>query len=473
MGNSKIARENLAKEIKNGAVIIHSGDIVYRNNDTWYPFRQNSNFYYLTEWPEPEAHAVILINDSKYEMHMFVQDRNEEMETWEGKRLGQSGAVEQYEAEKAYSYQDYRKILPNLLNGYQDIYCDYSSSNFEKYDKSLLTNAVPYDQRGADFSNATLYSLQPLISELRLIKSDGEIELLKKACDITVAGHMHAMKITSPGSYEYQVAAEMEKVFYEMGAERLGYPSIVAGGHNACILHYSTNRDLLEEGSLLLIDAAAEFGMYSSDVTRTFPVSGKFTSPQKAVYEEVLKVQKEGIDGVEIGNSMKNIHEQTIKSLSESLVNLGLVPLGVDETISMMHFFEFFMHGTGHWLGLDVHDAGSNEKNGIPRAFEQGMVTTIEPGIYVRPTKPTIEFPLLERNPVEIRERRKLIGMEKATKLEKEEIMNAETVKHKIPAELLGIGVRIEDDIVCTDKGPLNLTEKAPKTIEEIEAVTA
>ncbi|MGI9572077.1 MAG: M24B family metallopeptidase, partial [Candidatus Actinomarinaceae bacterium] len=324
-----------------------------------------------------------------------------------------------------------------------------------------------------DFSNATLHSLQPLISEFRLTKSDGEIQLLTEACDITVAGHIHAMKITSPGSYEYQVAAEMEKVFFEMGAERLGYPSIVAGGHNACILHYSTNRDLLDKGSLLLIDAAAEFGMYSSDVTRTFPVSGKFTSPQKAVYEEVLKVQKEGIEGVEIGNSMKNIHEQTIKSLSESLVNLGLVPLGVDETISMMHFFEFFMHGTGHWLGLDVHDAGSNEKNGKPRAFEHGMVTTIEPGIYVRPTKPTIEFPLLERDPVQIRERRKLMGMEKATKLEKEEIMNAKTVKHEIPTELLGIGVRIEDDIVCTDKGPVNLTEKAPKTIEEIEAAIA
>ena len=473
MGNSKIARENLAKEIKNGAVILHGGEIVYRNNDTWYPFRQDSNFYYLTEWPEPEAHAVILIKDSKYELHMFVQDRNEEMETWEGKRLGQAGAIDQYEAEKAYSYQDYRKILPNLLSGYQNIYCDYSSTNFEKYDKSLLSNAVPYDQRGADFSNATLYSLQPLISELRLIKSDGEIELLKEACDITVAGHTHAMKITTPGSYEYQVAAEMEKVFYEMGAERLGYPSIVAGGHNACILHYSTNRDLLEEGSILLIDAAAEFGMYSSDVTRTFPVSGKFTSSQKAVYEEVLKVQNEGIDGVVVGNSMKNVHEQTIKSLSESLVNLGLVPLGVDETISMMHFFEFFMHGTGHWLGLDVHDAGSNEKNGKPREFKHGMVTTIEPGIYVRPTKPVIEFPLLERDPVEIRERRKLIGMEKATKLEKEEIKNAKTVKHEIPSELLGIGVRIEDDIVCTDKGPVNLTEKAPKTIEEIEAAIA
>ena len=473
MNNSNNARQCLAEKIKNGAVLLHSGSTVYRNNDTWYPFRQNSNFYYLTEWPEPDAHAVILIRDSQPELHMFVQDRNEEMETWEGKRLGQSGAVEKFEAEKAYSYQDYRKILPNLLSGYQNVYCDYSSPNFEKYDKSLLTNAVPYDQRGADFSSATLYSLQPLISELRLTKSDGEIQLLKEACDITVAGHIHAMKITSPGSYEYQVAAEMEKVFYEMGAERLGYPSIVAGGHNACILHYSTNRDLLDKGSLLLIDAAAEFGMYSSDVTRTFPVSGKFTSPQKAVYEEVLKVQKEGIEGVEIGNSMKNIHEQTIKSLSESLVNLGLVPLGVDETISMMHFFEFFMHGTGHWLGLDVHDAGSNEKNGKPRAFEHGMVTTIEPGIYVRPTKPTIEFPLLERDPVQIRERRKLMGMEKATKLEKEEIMNAKTVKHEIPTDLLGIGVRIEDDIVCTDKGPVNLTEKAPKTIEEIEAAIA
>ena len=147
MGNSKLARENLAKEIKNCAVILHGGEIVYRNNDTWYQFRQDSNFYYLTEWPEPEAHAVILIKDSKYELHMFVQDRNEEMETWEGKRLGQSGAVEKFEAEKAYSYQDYRKILPNLLSGYQNVYCDYSSPNFEKYDKSLLTNAVPYDQR--------------------------------------------------------------------------------------------------------------------------------------------------------------------------------------------------------------------------------------------------------------------------------------------------------------------------------------
>ena len=240
--------------------------------------------------------------------------------------------------QKLIHFKTTKKYFRNLLRGFNDIYCDYSSNNFEKYDKKVLTHAVPYDQRGADFSNATLYSLQPLVSELRLIKSDGEIELLTKACDITVEGHIHAMKTANPGMYEYQVGAEMEKIFYDRGAERLGYPSIVAGGHNACILHYSTNRDQLDDGSLLLIDAAAEYGMYSSDVTRTFPVSGKFTSPQKDVYEEVLKVQNEGIEGVVVGNSMKEVHQQTIKTLSESLVNLKLVPLGVEETISMMHF---------------------------------------------------------------------------------------------------------------------------------------
>ena len=281
------------------------------------------------------------------------------------------------------------------------------------------------------------------------------------------------MKITNSGMYEYQVGAEMERIFYDRGAERLGYPSIVAGGHNACILHYSTNRDQLDDGSLLLIDAAAEYGMYSSDVTRTFPIHKKFSSSQKDIYNEVLKAQNLGIKGVVVGNSMKKLHQDTINSLSESMVNLGLVPLGVDETISMMHYFEFFMHGTGHWLGLDVHDAGSTDIDGQPRKFKDGMVTTVEPGIYVRPTKPVIEFPLIERDPQKIRERRKQLGMEKATILEKEEISNAKTVKHEIPKDLLGIGVRIEDDIICTSDGPINMTQKAPKTIEEIEAITS
>ena len=279
------------------------------------------------------------------------------------------------------------------------------------------------------------------------------------------------MNIAKGGMYEYQVAAEMEKTFYDLGAERLGYPSIVASGDNACILHYSTNREKIPENSLLLIDAAGEYGMYSSDVTRTFPVSGKFSSEQKDVYIEVLKAQNLGIESVTTNNTMQDIHQATVKSISESLVSLGLVPMGVEETISMMHYFEYFMHGTGHWLGLDVHDAGSNEKNGEPRKLESGMVTTIEPGIYIRPNKPVIEFPLLERDPVKIRDRRKEIGMEEATKLEQEEIKNAKTVMHEVPKNLLGIGVRIEDDIVCTDKEPINLTKGVPTSIEEIEEI--
>jgi len=464
-------RERLANEIVNGAVLIHGNSSVYRNNDVSYPFRQDSNFHYLTEWPEPDAHAVILIKDSKPELYLFVQDRNLEMETWDGKRVGQEGAVEQYNATAAFSNTDYQKKLSELLKDTENVYCDYSSTEFQKYDQKALSFAVPYDQRGLDFSKATLNALSPVLSELRLIKSKEELDLLTKACEITVEGHKVAMNIAKAGMYEYQVAAEMEKTFYDLGAERLGYPSIVASGDNACILHYSTNREKIPENSLLLIDAAGEYGMYSSDVTRTFPVSGKFSPEQNDVYVEVLKAQTLGIESVTTKNTMRDIHQTTVKSISESLVSLGLVPKSVDETISMMHYFEYFMHGTGHWLGLDVHDAGSTEKNEEPRKLEPGMVTTIEPGIYIRPNKPVIEFPLLERDPVKIRDRRKEMGMEEATKLEQEEVKNAKTVKHEVPESLLGIGVRIEDDIVCTEKDPINLTEGVPTSVEEVEEI--
>ena len=471
MNISRKNRERLANEIVNGAVLIHGNNSIYRNNDVAYPFRQDSNFHYLTEWPEPDAHAVIVVKDSKPELYLFVQDRNLEMETWDGKRIGQEGAVDKYNAKAAFSNTEYPKKLSELLKGVENIYCDYSSTKFQKYDQKALSFAVPYDQRGLDFSKATLHALSPILSELRLVKDKEEIDLLRKACDLTVEGHKVAMKITKAGMYEYQVAAEMERTFYDLGAERLGYPSIVASGDNACILHYSTNREKIPENSLLLIDAAGEYGMFSSDVTRTFPVNGKFSSEQKDVYTEVLKAQSLGIDSVITKNTMQDIHQATVKSISESLVNLGLVPMGIDETTSMMHYFEYFMHGTGHWLGLDVHDAGSTEKNEEPRKLEPGMVTTIEPGIYIRPNKPVIEFPLLERDPVKIRDRRKEIGMEEATKLEQEEIKNAKTVKHEVPQNLLGIGVRIEDDIVCTNKEPINLTEGVPKSVEEVEAI--
>ena len=471
MNLSKLNRERIAKVIKNGAILLHGNKIIYRNNDANYQFRQFSDFHYLTEWPEPDAHAVILIKDSIPELHMFVLDKNEEMETWDGKRIGQQGAIEIYGAKKAYSNIEYKNELINLLKDQTDIYCDYSSNVFQEIDQQALNLAVPYDQRGGNFSKARLHSIQPILSELRLIKQAAEVELLQKACDISIEGHLAAMKFANPGKYEYQVAAEMEKTFFHLGAERLGYNSIVAGGDNACILHYATNREELKDGKLLLIDAAAEFEMYSSDITRTFPINGKYTPEQKAVYSEVLKAQNLGIEMVNTENTMQDIHKATIKSISESLVNLKLVPHGIEDTISMMHYFQFFMHGTGHWLGLDVHDAGSNESNNEPRKLSSGMVTTIEPGIYIRPSKPVINFPLLERDPEKIKIRRKELGMEEATKLEQKEMREAKTVEHKIPESLLGIGVRIEDNILCTEGDPINLTEALPRDIEEIENI--
>ncbi len=468
---SQLNRENLSKKIVEGAVLIHGNNTVYRNNDVAFDFRQNSNFHYLTSWPEPFAHAVIIINNKKPELYLFVQDRNIEMETWDGKRFGPEGAKKYFGAADAFIYEDFETIAPKLLSGVENIFCDYSSNNFEKFDKKVIDLASSYDQRGSSFGEATINSLSPILSELRLIKNSDEITYLKNACDITVEGHKVAMQFTKKNMFEYQIEAEMEKTFYDLGAERLGYPSIVASGDNSCILHYSTNRDKVANDGLILIDAGAEYNMYSSDVTRTFPINGKFSSPQKDIYEEVLKAQLLGINNVNTSNTMSGIHELTVASISQSLVDLGLVPMGVDETVSMMHYFEFFMHGTGHWLGLDVHDAGSTEEKNKPRKLKPGMVTTVEPGIYIRPNKPEIEFKLLERDPKEIRERRKQLGMEKATILENEELKDAKSIKHKIPKDLLGIGIRIEDDIVCTEEDPINLTSGAPKTIEDIEAI--
>ncbi len=468
---SQLNRENLSKKIVEGAVLIHGNNTVYRNNDVAFDFRQNSNFHYLTSWPEPFAHAVIIINNKKPELYLFVQDRNIEMETWDGKRFGPKGAKKYFGAVDAFVYEDFETIAPKLLSGVENIYCDYSSNNFEKFDKKVIDLASSYDQRGSSFGEATINSLSPILSELRLIKNSDEITYLKNACDITVEGHKVAMQFTKKNMFEYQIEAEMEKTFYDLGAERLGYPSIVASGDNSCILHYSTNRDKVANDGLILIDAGAEYNMYSSDVTRTFPINGRFSSPQKDIYEEVLKAQLLGINNVNTSNTMSGIHELTVASISQSLVDLGLVPMGVDETVSMMHYFEFFMHGTGHWLGLDVHDAGSTEEKNKPRKLKPGMVTTVEPGIYIRPNKPEIEFKLLERDPKEIRERRKQLGMEKATILENEELKDAKSIKHKIPKDLLGIGIRIEDDIVCTEEEPINLTSGAPKTIEDIEAI--
>jgi len=420
-------RERLANEIVNGAVIIHGNNSVYRNNDVGYPFRQDSNFHYLTEWPEPDAHAVIVIKDSKPDLYMFVQDRNLEMETWDGKRIGQEGAVEIYNAKAAFSNSEYPKKLSKLLEGVENIYCDYSNTKFQEYDQKALSFAVPYDQRGLEFSKATLHALSPILSELRLIKDKEELNLLSKACDITVEGHIVAMKIAKAGMYEYQVAAEMEKTFFDLGAERLGYPSIVASGDNACILHYSTNREIIPKGSLLLIDAAGEYGMYSSDVTRTFPVNGKFSRAQQAVYEIVLDANIECIKTVKKGLTPNETEKKAIEVITQGLIDLKILNGEINELIENGAYRDFYMHRVGHWMGMDVHDVGSYGKNGNWRKYLPGMITTIEPGIYF-----------------------------------KEDLKN-------VPKEYLNIGIRIEDDVLVTEGDPEILTSSVPKTIKDIE----
>jgi Xaa-Pro aminopeptidase len=309
---------------------------------------------------------------------------------------------------------------------------------------------------------------------MRIRKTDPEIAALRKACEVSAEAHREAMRFARPGLYEYQVQAALEYTFRVQGSPRVGYGSIVAAGPNACILHYVENTRRMAAGDLLLIDAGAEFEYHSADITRTFPVDGTFIAPQRALYEVVLAAQQAAISGAEPGNSMRELHETSKRVLSEGLIDLGLVPRGIDDTLAMHHYREFFMHGTGHWLGMDVHDAGGLMlSDRSPRPLEPGMVFTVEPGIYIDPEREVISFPLLEYDYEERVERRYRLGIEAARKLEAEEAEQADKVEHPIPAEFRGLGVRIEDDLLITADGHENLTAGVPTAVAEIESLCA
>jgi Xaa-Pro aminopeptidase len=309
---------------------------------------------------------------------------------------------------------------------------------------------------------------------MRLIKSEVEIEKLRRACDISVDAHVEAMRFARPGLYEYQVEAALEYIFRVKGAPRLGYGSIVASGPNACVLHYVENTRRMGAGDLLLIDAGAEFGYHSADITRTFPVDGAFTAPQKALYEVVLAAQQASIDKAAPGSSMKELHETSKRVLAEGLIELGLLPRGLDDSLAMHHYREFFMHGTGHWLGMDVHDAGNYMMSDQgARPLEASMSFTVEPGLYVGPLRESVSFPLLEYDFDAWMERRYRMGTEAAKNVEAEETEKAGSIEHPIPTEFRGLGVRIEDDLLVTAEGHENLTAGVPTTIQEIEAICA
>ncbi|WP_180138505.1 Xaa-Pro aminopeptidase [Acinetobacter sp. YH12043] len=413
--------------------IIATSPVALRNRDADYKYRADSSFFYLTGFAEPEAVAVIETFDTEeegYTYSLFCRERDREMEIWNGYRAGVDGAVDDYEADEAYAIDLLdEEILTKLQNKDKLFYRIGHNSEFDARVAKWIVTASGESRRGTS-APAQIMQLDRIIDEMRLHKDENEIELMQLASDISAEAHTLAMQKVRPGMMEYALEAELNYVFGKNGCVP-SYNSIVGGGENACILHYVENDKELKDGDLVLIDAACEYQFYASDITRTFPVNGKFSPEQKALYNVVLDAQIAAINAVQIGNSYKEPHNVAVRILVQGLLDLGIMQGDLEEIIQTESFRQFYMHGTGHWLGMDVHDVGTYKANGEWRAYEEGMVVTVEPGLYIAPDDETVD------------------------------------VKWR------GIGIRIEDDVVATKNGPLVLTAKVVKTVEDIEALMA
>lgn len=423
-------RKELYGKLKGGMAIVLAAPVGKRNNDVHYEYRTSSNFYYLTGVREEEAAAIFIPDDDK-PYRLFVMPKNPEREMWEGKRIGVEKAKSVFGADETYPIDQFSEVFAKLLKKYSKLF--YTTGEFLEQDEqifSALKNHHPNPRAGEKIFEA-LHSLQPIIAPLRKMKSLDEIELMRKNCQNSGIAHRKAMEITRPGMHEYQIEAEIEKWFRFGGADDLAYASIVAGGENATVLHYKTNRDQLQDGDLLLIDAGGEMDLYASDITRTFPINGKFSDAQKKIYSIVLEAQKAAIAAVKPGVRFLDIHNTATEVLVKGLVDLGLLNGDVKEIVKdRAKYGKFYPHNTSHWLGMDVHDCGAyydEQKNSIP--LETGNVLTVEPGIYIS------------------------------------------SDNKDVPSEYWGIGIRIEDDILVTEDGYENLTANCPKEIAEIEAI--
>ncbi|MCK6507027.1 aminopeptidase P N-terminal domain-containing protein [Myxococcota bacterium] len=439
------------------AVLLFASPHHIRSNDTEYRYRPDSDLWYLTGWEQPEC-AVLLRKDAAQPFLMFVQPRNPERETWEGRRPGPEGAVARFGADAAWPYDELATRLPDLLMGYRDLH--YAVARDADHDQ-LVIGAIRAARRkarrnGLDVPDAFIDPAR-VLHELRLFKSEAELELMRRAADITCQAHRLAMAMTAPGVAEYELEAALDGAFRRMGGNGPGYSTIVGGGANATILHYVENRDPLRDGDLVCVDAGCEYDFYTADITRTWPVNGRFSPAQRQLYQLVLDAQLAAIDRVRPGVSHKEIHDTTVAILTRGMVRLGLLaydraaeeeavgkleielpdPLPddatedqlVDRLIETERYKRYYMHGTGHWLGIDVHDVGAYVALGDSRRTQPGMVQTIEPGLYVAPDD------------------------------------------EQAPERFRGIGIRIEDDVLCTEAGPVVLTAGVPKAIEEIEAL--
>ena len=424
-------RKNLMRAMgKGGISILPAAPVKFRNRDVEHSYRQDSDFYYLTGFPEPEAVAVCIPGRKHGEYILFCREKNQEKETWHGRRAGLDGARETYGADDAFPISDIDDILPGLLESSDRVY--YAMGAQPEFDKRVMgwVNQVRERVRAGAHTPGEFLALDHILNEMRLFKSRAEISALKKASRITASAHIRAMKACRPNLFEYQLEAEIVHEFTSKGALSPAYKSIVGGGENACILHYTENADQLEDGGLVLIDAGAEYDYYAADITRTFPVGGKFSAPQRAIYELVLAAQQAAIRKARPGNHWNDPHDAAVRCLTKGLLELGLLKGGsVTKLIRDGAYKKFYMHRTGHWLGMDVHDVGDYKVDDKWRLLEPGMVFTIEPGLYIEP--------------------------------------GAKGVAKKWQ----GIGVRIEDDVLITRDGCEVLTAAAPKKVADIEAL--
>ena len=421
-------RDNLSRKVlDNSAIIVGSAQTKSRISDTDYPYRQDSNFFYLSGYEEPESLILLRPGRENQEFILFCRDRDPLREQWDGFRTGQEGAVEQFGADVAYSINSIDSLMPGLLEGIKNIYFSMSSPCGVDIKIPQWVENIRKNTRAGAEPPHNLLSLDLILHEMRLIKEDRELEIMRKAASITTEAHIRAMKAVKPGMFEYQLEAEYLYAFNKNGARSPAYNSIVGGGNNSCILHYVENDAKLNEGDLVLVDAGCEYGYYASDVTRTFPVNGKFTPEQSEIYSIVLEAHGQSMEQAKLGNKWNLIHEKSVEVIVEGLISLGLLKGSKEEIIETGSYSKFYMHRIGHWLGMDTHDVGSYKVDGDWRALEKGMVMTIEPGIYILDS---------------------LDGVDEKWK---------------------GIGVRIEDDIVINDSGFEILTPDIPRTLEEVE----
>jgi len=424
---------------KNSVAIIPSAREAVRSHDTNYRYRQNSDFFYLTGFEEPEAIAVITPGKDK-KFTLFVRPRDLEQEIWNGYRAGVEGAVQDYSADQAFPVTEFDEKLAQILDGPEVLYYAFGHTTPEMDQKIIrqLTTMRETNRRPLEPPRAIVDPTN-ILHEMRVIKTDEEIEIMQRAADIAAEAHVEAMKAVRPGMQEYEVEAMLEAYFRKHGASGSSYTSIVGAGGNATVLHYIDNKDTLQDGDLLLVDAGAEYKGYASDITRTFPINGKFSQAQRDIYDLVLKTQKSCVDMVRPGVRLEDLKTHSVELLTEGMVELGLLKGEPKKLIKEKKYMQFYMHNLGHYLGIDVHDAGRYYFNGESRPAEVGMVMTIEPGLYISPD--TSRIP--------------------------------EGFNKEIPEKYLGIGVRIEDDVLVTEKGARVLTHKVPKDADEIEAVMA